>query len=1497
MGYMTQLTVTPHPVLIDGQRSERWELLPGESLYAFLQRHVENLDGQPWAVTVGNREVKRHLWHHDKPKNGQVIEVRGGLGENALYYVAMAVLIYFTAGAGATWAAGLGTLGASVAYAATFVVGSMLINKVLGPKAPTASGTQSKDSVYNIGAARNALRPYDPFALTFGEVRSTPDYLSQPYTYYIGSQQYVAMIFTPGLNCQSIGDLYNGDALLSSFDGVTTWYNGFPGMTDQDIPLLSNVDTIDGGELSATQAWVQRTTSAETLGVQINLEYALGGTGTSGKDYLVSETVEVQSRLVGASAWDNLILRTFTSSDQTTIRRVTLSEDLDRGQYDVRVRIRGEGNYSGSNQQTNKFNWTTLGSVQADDADYTGIPRIGVRIKATGQLNGYPDEIRGVVKAEPIPVWNGSDWVTATDRGSGLSNPGAQLLKYARGHYIQTPEGPLRYAGLGLTDDMIDIEALKGFMLHCTANSYTYDYIVKDAKSHDEVCNTIALAGMGQISWAGGKFSVVWAGADQPVSGVVNMATIMASSFKVDYSLVAGADGVEYTYFDRDTWSSQTIYVNAPGVLTALNPAKVSGEGITTAAHAAIMARYHLGQSLYQFKSIGYDTDLEHMTYRRMSVLALQHDMTQWGYGGRLKGASTSAGLTTLHLDEPVPAPAAGNAYIGVRVPGERVYRVIKVRNFSGTTQDIVLDESWPSDAPLPGNGNPADDHIWIYDFKQTPGYRVRVTGIEPQSDLKGASISVVPESDEFWDYVINGTYRKPDNQSLLQTKPTASNLAVTESQVVQGDTVFTQLAATFDVSGPVGVTRVYSDIGGNGELEQVAETTGRTARWRIPGAGTYAVLVRPFNLDGEAGNAVSGTYTTTGTDGAPVNIDSFTIDELSGGIRRYSWAFDTDTIQSPDFTGVQIRYTEGSEGAPSWSAMTPLGNDTGYHATAFESTLPASGSWTFAVRAMNTSGTLSNTMLTVQRVLANNLGEELVGVTQQLTDSQLKLTAVIEDIDQHSSSIVAQALAQNDTNESGRASRAYIARVDKVKVDAEGASAIAQQIVSAEVGPLRAAVDETSEAVANIDGSLSAGWSVRAQVTVDGKAYLSGISVGATADGDVIQTQFYIPFQVVEGVVYMNNAMIRDASITNAKIGAYIQSSNYEWDVASDTYTGWQINKDGSARFGGDVEIRGLLTTSLLESSALALGSTRIHTGGGRLAPFTIQDVSFASINGSAWQDFTQTVSGFVGPASGSGFHGKRFAAQRTDVFIDVFCAGARNSETIILEVQYDSGSWQQIQTVNMDVSNKAMIPLQVRYTTADTWNTVAFRARTTQGNTQALSIKVNVQNYNESANPAGQNSGTTGSGSGGGVTPVDPTPWCVDYETTVLPDGRFVRDLQVGELVECVDVRTGVRTWQALLAMGVGFEDCYVVSTAHAEVIQSSSTPMDMRDGSIVRTPDLAGHELLTHAHDWEVADIRVVGRRKVCKPDFGNRMFFAGTAVDRTLATHNIQYKSAE
>jgi len=150
--------------------------------------------------------------------------------------------------------------------------------------------------------------------------------------------------------------------------------------------------------------------------------------------------------------------------------------------------------------------------------------------------------------------------------------------------------------------------------------------------------------------------------------------------------------------------------------------------------------------------------------------------------------------------------------------------------------------------------------------------------------------------------------------------------------------------------------------------------------------------------------------------------------------------------------------------------------------------------------------------------------------------------------------------------------------------------------------------------------------------------------------------------------------------------------------------------------------------------------------------------------------------------------------------------------------------------------------------------------------------------------------------SGGGGGQNPGD----CVDYDS-VLPDGRLVRLLQPGDMVACIDVtkENPEIEMHPVRAIGFGQEYCYrLTSSGLVSVIQSESTPMNLPDGRVLRTPDMFGKPVLVNMNGelvWDiVADLERVGVRQVVKVDLGDRMFFAGTVARGTIATHNIIWK---
>ncbi|AYL16352.1 DUF1983 domain-containing protein [Pseudomonas syringae pv. actinidiae] len=122
------------------------------------------------------------------------------------------------------------------------------------------------------------------------------------------------------------------------------------------------------------------------------------------------------------------------------------------------------------------------------------------------------------------------------------------------------------------------------------------------------------------------------------------------------------------------------------------------------------------------------------------------------------------------------------------------------------------------------------------------------------------------------------------------------------------------------------------------------------------------------------------------------------------------------------------------------------------------------------------------------------------------------------------------------------------------------------------------AAIQQTATAYADTAGKLTTMWSVKMQVTQDGKYVAAGIGLGIENTGAGLQSQFLVsadrfavvnsmaggatsvPFAVQNGQVFINSAFIQDGTITNAKIGNYIQSNNYVAGVS-----GWKLFFDGT--------------------------------------------------------------------------------------------------------------------------------------------------------------------------------------------------------------------------------------------------------------------------------------------------------------------------------------------
>lgn len=165
---------------------------------------------------------------------------------------------------------------------------------------------------------------------------------------------------------------------------------------------------------------------------------------------------------------------------------------------------------------------------------------------------------------------------------------------------------------------------------------------------------------------------------------------------------------------------------------------------------------------------------------------------------------------------------------------------------------------------------------------------------------------------------------------------------------------------------------------------------------------------------------------------------------------------------------------------------------------------------------------------------------------------------------------------------------RADVLHITTTIADVEKAFAEYQTIVQAQFDSTIAQVNQKLTASVTSEGTASAYYDLGLQIVRNDVAYKTGVSMGIEPDGSGYKStivfaadQFGIysgnnpaswqaAFFVQQGQVFMNSAFIQDASITNAKIGEYIQSNDF---VSGST--GWRIDKSGNAEFS-NATVRG---------------------------------------------------------------------------------------------------------------------------------------------------------------------------------------------------------------------------------------------------------------------------------------------------------------------------------
>ena len=893
----------------------------------------------------------------------------------------------------------------------------------------------------------------------------------------------------------------------------------------------------------------------------------------------------------GASAGRNLIWRWVevgadprpagfysTSTNTITLRgssskpkRRTVARTVASGQYDIRAR-RVSADETETKYQS-AVEWTVMRSYQEGVADYTDQTVLGVKIKASGQLNGALQQLSAHAVRQTL-AWTGSAWELQS-----TTNPAWWYLHMARGY--RNAAGRLLYGG-GLTDAQIDIEGLKAWATFCDAHALSFSAVFDQAQTLADALQTIARCGFASPSWASGKLGVVWDAPNQTPVMAFGMANICKGSFEISYVTDNLADEIVVNYNDRTkNWESNQVRVTVPGTVgTPVKTSSVDLMGCTTNAMAAKFANALAAQQVYRRRMVTWEADFEGFVCQRGDVVILSHDLTQWGYSGRLMAVAGNV----VTLSKPVPRSGASD-YLMIQSPDGDT-EVFTLTAGEGESDTLTL----PSPLTLQ-SGYAAIDHKWYFSPLPTPGKKVKITSVQPLSETRIR----LTATDEYQEYYAawNGVFTQPATQTLLdQNGVSVSDLTLTLNQLIIDGFQINRVTAAWNQRGGVESCTVsawldgasigtWTGIKGTAHTLDLSEQTGTVIvevtpigtagpgasviasldlqQLPAPAAPTLTVTGGLFSINavwtfGDSRkdirateiwySAINNRDTATQLTAQPFPATSYSQVGLEMGVGWYYWARVVDTRGNPSEWFPALS-TEGiyakSEDDPSTLLDLFLGALGPLHLTEELNS---------RIDLIDAEAGIPGSVNTRIAVVSDTVNDPITG----LVAAHSQITA-LNDVSSTSTSAAAREIDSlkatvNDPTTGLAAANSAIVELNDVSATSD--SALARQVsqLTTTVGGQQTTIEVQGQSIDGIEAKYT--------VKIDNNGYVTGYGLLSTANNGVPTSEFVVnadrfavvvpgttgvyPFTVgtVNGVTktVINSAIIGDASIGSAKIG-----------------------------------------------------------------------------------------------------------------------------------------------------------------------------------------------------------------------------------------------------------------------------------------------------------------------------------------------------------------------
>ncbi|MGV2895060.1 host specificity protein J [Achromobacter sp. AGC78] len=971
--------------------------------------------------------------------------------------------------------------------------------------------------------------------------------------------------------------------------------------TQDPLPGFPASETTTGVnvELTATTPWVRSFTDTQLSAVRLTLAVnGLSQANTSNGDisgYRVEYRIEVSTdggayQLALASAFDGKTTQRYARSHRIDLPAA-------RSGWSVRV-VRITANAASSTivdrtfvdafteviDAKLRYPMSAVVGIKVDASQFQNIPTRSYDWK--GRIIRVPSNYDADSRAY-TGTWDGTFKLSWTDNPAWIFFDLVSNDRYGLGERI--PAGWLDKWGLyqiaRYCDELVP-DGFGGQEPRFTCNAY-----LQTAADAFRVLQDLASTFRGMAYWASGS---VFAVADMPGDPVYTFTSANVIDGRFNY--VGSPLNTRYTvalvsWNDLSDMGRQKVeYVEDRQALAryGLKQVEVSAFGCTSRGQANRVGKWLLLTSRMETRSVSFAVGLDACRVRPGSIVRVAD---QHLAGRRIGGRIRQATATVVTVD----------AELGVR-PGDRLTvnlpsgvsetRIISTAVGQGLTADMTTftvdsTELTADMVGLPGtvlvltvtapfSEVPEAECVWTLESETLSAQRFRVLSVKRKDGLI-AEISAIQHEPGKFDNVDFGTRLDPAPITVIPpgVQPPPSDVTITSYPVIdQGyashTAVFTWKPAANAVAYEVQWRR------DNSEWVNLPRTGSTSIEIPNIYAGAFLCRVRALNALDIASIWASSTQTQLdGILAPPPTVTSLTATALVFAI-RLKWGLPT----SPSIIErTEIWYSE----AQAFSTAQKLGDYAFPQDTATLMGLSAGARLYFwailrdrngvagerypagnGVLGQSSSDAWEILEYLKGRITPTQLAQDLLTpiekipvletrISQESTTRQEQNDAMAETISTVSAKVdTTNAAIQTQITALANADEAIGRRVDTVQAVAEDAQGAAGEAFSA--------VEQTSQAIAKTNGDLAAMWSIKTQTTSGGRTYIAGIGVGVENSGGVVESQVLVaadrfavmhpnganvtlPFVVQGNQVFMDDLLVRNASIGSAKFRDYLDS------------------------------------------------------------------------------------------------------------------------------------------------------------------------------------------------------------------------------------------------------------------------------------------------------------------------------------------------------------------